>query len=442
MKRGLGVLAVAVVLMFLANSVLAADVVELTLWHHEAPAHRVKAIQDVINRFEEENPGVRIRQEVVSWDDAYGRTISGVRSGTVPDLQWDIPELNIVAYQAGGILPLTDVVEELKEKYGIFDSQLACYYYDGEYWGVPIFTMPMVLVYRPSYLEKYVGTTEPPKTWEEVLEYAEKLTVDTTGDGLPDIFGIGLTSAHNLLTQELVWAVMSSYGVNVFDAEGNVTFNSPETVAALDMYAKLYKFAPPAASGWGWGEYELNLAAGSIAMAPFFTSIQRRLYEAGDFDFAATLLPVPAAGGRGTTLSYPNGVHIFKITKERGTYEAAKEFVKFMLRPDISAMLTAIQEPGCFVPVTEAAYHEPTYWEDPIIKAFEDVNRVLFEAVEKSNLYGFEHGHAANLAIGPISGANLFAEVVQKATLQGVDPAAAVAWGESEILRYVEESQQ
>ena len=72
MKRGLGVLAVAVVLMFLANSVLAADVVELTLWHHEAPAHRVKAIQDVINRFEEENPGVRIRQEVVSWDDAYG----------------------------------------------------------------------------------------------------------------------------------------------------------------------------------------------------------------------------------------------------------------------------------------------------------------------------------------------------------------------------------
>ena len=424
--------------LMLVGMATAEDVTEITFWHHEAPAHRVKAIQEVINLFEAENPNIRVYQEVVSWDDAYARTISGIRSKTIPDFQWDIPELNIVANQAGGIIPVTDLVKEIDEQYGYFHSLLAPYYYEGEYWGVPIWTMPHVFLYRPSYLEKYMGTSTPPSTWEEVLEYAEKLTVDTTGDGEPDIFGIGLTAGHNLCTQQQAWSVMSSYGVNVYDSEGNVTFDSEETVKALTMYKKLYEFAPPAASGWAWGEVELNFVAGNIAMFPYFGGIQRRLFEAEDLDLAATLIPLPETGGRETAFSHPNAIHIFKVAEERGTLEAVKDFVRFMMRPDIAAMYTAVQEPGSFLPVTEAAVEAPEYWEDPIISAYEEINQTLVEAVPRSNLYGFEHGHASNLSIGAVSGANLLAEVIQKVVLEGLSPEEAAKWGEAEIKRYAE----
>lgn len=432
-------LIILIVSLLASGIVMAEEVTEVTFWHHEAPAHRVKAIEEVINLFEEQNPGVDIKQEVVSWGNAYSKTLSAIRSNTVPDFQFDLPELNIVSYQAGGILPVTDLVKELNKKHDILDSQMAPYNYDGEYWGVPVWTMPFVLTYRPSYLEKYVGTTEPPTTWEEVLEYAEKMTVDKDGDGKIDIYGIGITASDSLLTQEMIWSVMSSFGTNVFDENGNVAFDSPETVKALEMYKKLYEYAPPSASSWSWGEFEMNLAAGNIAMAPYFASIQRRLYESDDFDFAAVLMPEPAAGGRGTTISYPNGIQIFKATKERGTYDTVVKFIKFLMQPEILARFTAGQEPGGFVPVTEDAVNVSEYWEGPIVSAFEEVNKVTIDAAKKSNVYGFEHGKAVNLGIGKISGANLFAKIVQKALIEDMTPEEAIEWGEKEMQRYISE---
>ncbi|GAF74575.1 unnamed protein product, partial [marine sediment metagenome] len=43
------------------------EVVELTFWHHEAPAHRVAAFQEVIDMFEAEHPDIKVTQEVVMW---------------------------------------------------------------------------------------------------------------------------------------------------------------------------------------------------------------------------------------------------------------------------------------------------------------------------------------------------------------------------------------
>ena len=47
--------------------------ISITFWHHEPPAHRVKAFQTVIDNFMKENPNVQVTQEVVTWDDAWPR---------------------------------------------------------------------------------------------------------------------------------------------------------------------------------------------------------------------------------------------------------------------------------------------------------------------------------------------------------------------------------
>lgn len=406
--------------------------VKLTFWHHEAPSHRVKAFQEVINKFNESHPNITVQQEVVSWGDAWSKTLSAIKSGTTPDFQFDIPELNLSAYEANGIIPVDDLVNELDEKYDYYDNNLGMYQHDGHYWGVPVWTMDMVLLYRPTLLKKYVGTTKPPTTWEETLEYAKKLTVDTNDDGKIDIHGIGLTASKTLLTQEQVWSVMTTYGAHIYDEEGNVDVNTQETIEALRMYKRLWEYTPPAATGWSWGETEMNFAGGKIAMMPYFGGLQRRFYQADNLDLRAARLPTPLGGQRSTVL-YPNSIMIFKSAEERGVLEEVKEFIRFIMQPEINSILTIGQEPGSFLPVTHATAESEHYWDSEYYYAYPSVNEVPVQEVPYGTLYGFSHGEVVNKGIGAVSGANAIAEIVQQVIIQGKSPEEAAEWAQKRI---------
>ena len=131
--------------------------ISITFWHHEPPAHRVKAFQQVIDKYMELHPNVQVTQEAVPWDDAWPKTLASIETGTSPDFQFDLPDLNISAYQAGGIIPVDDLVEKIDKEQGYFKSVVNPYYHHGHYWGVPIWHIPFALIYRPSYFQKYLG---------------------------------------------------------------------------------------------------------------------------------------------------------------------------------------------------------------------------------------------------------------------------------------------
>ncbi|MEM3434419.1 MAG: sugar ABC transporter substrate-binding protein [Candidatus Methanomethyliaceae archaeon] len=378
----------------LFSAVACGEVIELVFWHHEAPAYRVAAFQQVIEAFHKEYPDIRVRQEVVPWGEAYSRTAAAIRAGTTPDFEFDIPDLNIYAYELGGLIPVTELVQKLDAKYGFIKSQLLMYQHHGEIWGVPIWTMPMVLIYRSSMLEK--AGLLPPRTWEELLEAAAKLT------NPPEVYGIMLTAGLNLLTQELAWCFLTTSGTEIFDAQGNVTFNTPATVRAVTFYRDLFKYSPPGSAAWIWGEAELNFGADKIAMMPYFGGLQKRFLEdLGSTDLAGAPMPVPSTCGHTRTLTYPNAVMVFKsAARDPKRLEAVFTFIEFMLRPDMNTILTAGQEPGSFVPVTEAMLAPASpYWDHPTIKTFLDLNRLLVREVRYGTLYGFEHG-VVNLGIG------------------------------------------
>jgi multiple sugar transport system substrate-binding protein len=431
--RRLTCILLAVAVLVLINGVaFGADKVKLTFWHHEAPSHRVMAFQKAIDMFEKEHPNIKVKQEVVSWGDAWPKTLSAIRAGTTPDFEFDIPDFNLSAYMAGGIIPVDDIVKEIDEKYGYFKSNVGMYRHDGHYWGVPIWTMVFTWLYRPEYLKEYVGTTDPPKTWDEVLDYAKKLTVDKDGDGKVDIYGIGLTASKSLCTQEFIWSVMTTYGVRIYDENGKANFNTPQTVKALETYKKLWEYAPPAATGWIWGEIEMNFAGGKIAMMPYFPALQKRFYDAGNLDLEGAELPVPA-GGQRSTIIYPNAIMIFKSAEKRGVLDEVKQFIRFIMRPEVNAILTAEQEPGGFLPVTEKAAESQAYWDNKYISAFKNLNKVAVNEVKNGTLYGFTHGKVVNKTIGDVIGANTLAEVVQKVIIQDEDPKNAAKWGHKKI---------
>ena len=203
------VLFVSIVLL-LATFIMAQTTI--VFWHHESPAHRVAAFQKAVELFQQEYPDIKVVQQVVPWGDAWTKTLAAIDAGTTPDFQFSLPELTITAYQADAIIPLDNIINEIDEKYDFVDSQLEPYMIDGNYWGIPIWTMPMVLIYRPSILEEYLGTSEPPKNWNELLLAAQEITLKSAAEG-EKIYGIVLTAGNNLCTQDQVYTVMANVGV-------------------------------------------------------------------------------------------------------------------------------------------------------------------------------------------------------------------------------------
>ncbi|WP_369017604.1 sugar ABC transporter substrate-binding protein [Thermatribacter velox] len=437
MKKSLLVVLCLMGLLFVTTaSSVAQEKIEITFWHHEAPAHRVAAFQKVIDLFVKENPDVEINQEVVMWGDAWVKTLSAMEAGTLPDFQFSIPDLLLTMYKAGAVAPVTDLVNEIDEKYQFFPNQRNIYAHDGEYWGVPIFTMVMLLTYRPSFFEEYLGTKEPPKTWDEALEYAKKITEASE----EEVYGIGIGGAKNLMTDEQAYIFLASAGARFFDENGRVIFNNPKTIEALKLYKEFFQYAPPGAEAWSWGEIELNIAAGTIAMSPYFPSVQKRFHEEFDSnDYDAAHIPYFKDRKERGTITYPNEIHIYKDTLKNGEkhMNAIKNFIKFMMRPEINAILTAEQEPGGFFPTTVAASQAKEYWENPIVKRFENIHKVAFEALQEyATLYGFEYGKWVNLGIGDITGADVLAEVVNKVVSGQMSVEEAVAWGHQEMEKY------
>lgn len=404
------------------------EVKEIVFWHHEAPEERVNTFQEIIDDFNAANPQYNVRQEVVMWGDAWVKTATAISSGTAPDFQFGIPDLMLTAYKNDGIIPVTDLVKELDQKHDFYQSQLDIYFYNNEYWGIPIFTMLWGVCYRPSIVEKYLGHTNPPETWDNLLNYAKTITEKSN----KEVYGMGLSSAKNLMADESFYAVMASSGSMPFDENGNVIFNSQETIDALKFYKELCKYSPPGHEAWSWGELQTNQTVGTVAMTISDLQLEVNLDEMGSSDYGVWPMPLKKKGAKPGTMTYPNEISVFKAAKDRGNLDGVYDFVRFVLEPEHNSKLIEMCA-GSFLPVTKTCAESKELWEKPRMKRFEEANRTAIGFLEYATLYGFEHGKWVNLGIGDYVGANLFSDTMSKVVSEQMTPEEAAAWAQGEM---------
>jgi multiple sugar transport system substrate-binding protein len=183
-------------------------------------------------------------------------------------------------------------VAELDAKHDFVDSAVEAYSYDGGVWAVPLYNMTMHLWYRPSVLEE--AGIAVPTTWEEWRAAAEALTKDGQ-------YGMGLPANKQLYTDQTVYSVMLNGGASeIYNEDGTLRFDNPETVAAYDFYNSMMEFSPPDAASWTWGEAEACFASRACAMIMQFTVISTYDTQAeGDAaDLGVAAIPVKTAGRR------------------------------------------------------------------------------------------------------------------------------------------------
>ncbi|NUQ64959.1 MAG: extracellular solute-binding protein, partial [Pirellulales bacterium] len=252
------------------------EVTELTIWWAEwDPANY---LQQIGNEYEEET-GIKVTVVQEPWGTYYNRVgAEWAAQGTAFDMVVGDSQWLGQAVTEGHYMDLTDflVGEGIAETvtpatltyYGEYPTGSGKYYAyptegDANGWAYrkDLFENPDEMA---AFEEKYGYPLAVPETWEQLRDIAEFFT-------RPDenLYGVGVYTQvdYDAITMGFE-NVMFSYGADWKDENNNVlgVVNSPEAVAALELYKELYSFAPPGTNNSFFAEMNNVFINGQAAM--------------------------------------------------------------------------------------------------------------------------------------------------------------------------------
>jgi multiple sugar transport system substrate-binding protein len=235
---------------------------------------------------------------------------------------------------------------------------------------------------KAAFKAKYGYELAPAKTIEQMRDIAEFFT-RKKGEKLAgktldsDFYGIVLEGIKGGSTFGTLWRdFIKNYGGDIMDAEGHPTFDRPENVEALKMWAALWKFAPP-----GIAEYSLvdvptvmgkGIAAQTLAWSDFVLGVDKPGVSpfAGQFVYA----PIPVKAGASTPRSAEAEPSITVISAASKHAEATFLFLEWLVDKKQQDKLIALGQGG--VPVRESS------WALPAIK--DSSNKTLYDAMKST----------------------------------------------------------
>jgi multiple sugar transport system substrate-binding protein len=417
----------ATALTMLAGPALAQPV-ELTLWHMEQPPHRVARVQEILDAFNAAHPDIVVTQEPQNWGEIYAKAPAAIAAGNGPDLLFAIPDFTPILKDIGALTSVADFVAELDAEHDFVDSAVAAYSYDGGVWAVPLYNMAMSLWYRKSVFEE--AGVAVPTTWPEWQAAAEALSSDET-------YGIGLPANKQLYTDQTVYDFMVNNGASeLYNEDGSIRFDNPETVAAYDFYAQMMAMSPPDSTSWTWGEAEACFSSRACAMVLQFTVITTYDTQAEGDAADLGVAPIPHAEGSDAsyTIAYPNAVML--LSQDEAKRAAAETFISYLLEPETYGRFLNM-EPGLFMPVTADGATAESFWNDPLAQKYRAQIEVMVANAENGMLFGFTSGRTFP-SIASISAQNILAETLQRIVVDGESPADAVAAGQARMAETVE----
>lgn len=157
----------------------------------------------------------------------------GAQSGDIDVMQIDVIWPGILAEHLVDLTPYI-APEDLQAH---FERIVQNNTVDGALVGIPWFTDAGLLYYRTDLMEKY-GFTGAPETWTELEERATTIQEGERQAGNTDFWGYVWQGAayEGLTCDALEWQV-SWGGGEIVEADGTISINNPQAVAAFDMAA-------------------------------------------------------------------------------------------------------------------------------------------------------------------------------------------------------------
>ncbi len=282
----LGALALASTSLLSLGAAVAQDEVTITIWSLD------DANQPALNlarEFDELEPGIKVEYREIQFDDVVAESMRAFATGQAPDIiAVDNPEHALFAAR-GAFLDITDRVaaSDVIDPVNYFAGPLNSVSWDGKLFGVPKATNTIALYYNKDLYAK-AGITEPPKTWDELVEVSRKLN-----DPANNVYGLAFSAkaSEEGTFQFLPWAQMGGGGYD--------NINAPGAVKALEIWKTIMdeKLASPDTLTRGQWDSTGTFNSGNAAQVISGPWELNRMVEEAKFDWGVTLLPTETEGG-------------------------------------------------------------------------------------------------------------------------------------------------
>jgi len=300
------------------------------LAHWDGP--NADSYKKYIDEYEKLNPNVHIELQTVPFGDLLKKITTSRLSNDGPDIfhiysAW-LPELTggkalAQAPQAYG--------DDIKQGYGanIVESVTT----DGQIYGYPTELTLYALNYNKKMFEE-AGIKEPPKTWDELLDAAKKLSKSEGGKVTQQGFGV-ITSWDSGVLHPWMTLLQSNGGSLLSEGNKKAAFNSKEGLETLDLYKKMIdgkmlnpemSLANASTTGPYMNNFELG-KTGMIIMANWWKGALESTMKENFKNVGTAPIPVGPSGSKPTSLFY---TWLFSVSAQSKNQEEAWKFLQWV----------------------------------------------------------------------------------------------------------------
>jgi putative chitobiose transport system substrate-binding protein len=204
---------------------------ELEFWTMQLQPKFTDYFNQLIARFEADNPGVKVRWVDVPWAAMENKILTAVSAKTAPDVVNLNPDFASQLASRNAWLELDSRVSEaVRQQYlpNIWkDSSL-----NNKSFGIPWYLTSRVTIYNQDLLQK-AGISKPPTTYAQLAQVAKQIK-EKTGK-----FAFFITVVPEDSSEILESFVQM--GVELVDAQGKAAFNTPKGKAAFQYWVDFYQ---------------------------------------------------------------------------------------------------------------------------------------------------------------------------------------------------------
>lgn len=276
-----------------------------------------ETMQQLIDAFEDENPGITVDLQVNPWTEYWTKLQVGAQGGTAPDAFWMLGDRFQVYAANDQLLPLGDAIEQAGVDTGVYPEALVnLFTYDGELYGLPKDFDTIGLWYNKALFDK-AGVAYPTDewTWDDVSAAAAELTDPATG-----VYGI----AAPLNRQEGFYNTVAQAGGYIVE-DGKSGYDDPKTQEGLQFWTDLQAAGvSPTLEQFADTEAVAQFENGTVAMYYGGSFYAQRFYDNAELRPNVDVTVLPQGAERATVI---NGIQNVGFA---GT-EHPEELKKFLL---------------------------------------------------------------------------------------------------------------
>lgn len=303
---------VLMALALVAGSVFAAPSKKVTLKVWESQGPEEKFIKQAIKDYRKVDRNVKFIYEPVGSVDADGKIMLDGPAGVGADV-FVVPHDHMGSLVIGG-----HILENTMDMSAFVPAAVIGASYGGKVYGYPLAVETYALFYNKDIIPN------PPKTWEEVFEFAKTWT-----DKSKNKYAIAwpVTDAY------YDFMFYAGYGAQLFGPNGDDrnqhNLNSPEAVKGVQFFQQVRKQILDVPSGDMSGDFvKSSFQEGTIPMVlggPWDIAV----YKEAGVNFGITTLPI-LPGAKDVPASF-SGVRLAVVSAYSENPEEAKKFAEFLV---------------------------------------------------------------------------------------------------------------